>query len=65
MKETVVHVVKEIRIDTRKVGKRYRSQVYDSGILKRVSWRRTEEEVLDAAVKWVHKHYEVVEPVAL
>ncbi len=60
MKETVVYVVKEIRIDTRKVGKGYRSQVYDSGILKRVSWRASEKEAEDAAVKWVDKHYEVV-----
>jgi hypothetical protein len=59
MKETVVYVVKEIRIDTRKVGKKYRSQVYDSGILMRVSWRRTEKEAEDATVDWVHKNYEV------
>ncbi len=59
MTETVVYVVKPIRIDTRKAGKRYRSQVYDSGILKRVSWRNTLTEAEDAAVQWVHKNYEV------
>ena len=59
MKETVVYVIKEIRIDTRKVGKRYRAQIYDSGVLKRVSWRPTEKKAEDAAVQWVHDNYEV------
>ena len=59
MKETVVYVIKPIRIDTRKVGKRYRAEIYDSGVLKRVSWRPTEEKAEDAAVDWVHKNYEV------
>lgn len=59
MKETVVYVIKEIKIDTRKVGKKYRSEIYDSGVLKRVSWRPTEEKAEDAAVDWVLKNYEV------
>ena len=60
MTETVVYVVKEIRIDVRKVGKRFRAQVYDSGVLRRVSWRDTEEEAIDATVQWTHDNYEVL-----
>jgi hypothetical protein len=59
MGEHTMNVTKKVNIVVTKVGKKHRAQVYDSGILKRVSWRRTYDDALAAAATWVEKNYEV------
>ena len=60
MTEHTVYVVKPIRIKVVKTGRGHRSQVFDGQIPKRITWRKTYDQALDAAIEWIHKNYEVI-----
>lgn len=59
MAEHTMNVTKKVTIVVAKLGKKYRAQIYDSGTLKRVSWRITYDDALTAAMEWVENNYEV------
>lgn len=61
MTDHIVNVVKPIRIKVVKVGNGHRSQVFDGTTPKRITWKKTYDQALEAAITWIEDNYEVVE----
>ena len=60
MAEHIVNVIKPIRIKVVKVGNGHRSQIFDGETPKRITWKKTYDQALNAAIKWIENNYEVV-----